>query len=172
MDFKPHFKVHNLVSVHPKSIILSQMIKLNMIFLVMVSVDRLVKIWLASVPCWISERPFASTWPENILGNLSADTVCSEKWTVFRERSSRKTVIYALEKLWSSRSWSHWFVVVYKYIHWSSMLWNIIKNFKWSSRHIVWKFRFFDWLICTTWYWVVTKQLPWRHLDIGVIPVV
>ena len=26
MDFEPYFKVHNLVSVHPKSIILGQMI--------------------------------------------------------------------------------------------------------------------------------------------------
>ena len=37
-------KVHNLVSVHPKSIILGQMISLDMIFHVMVSVYRLVKI--------------------------------------------------------------------------------------------------------------------------------
>ena len=32
MDFEPYFKVHNLVSVHPKSIILGQMTNLNMIF--------------------------------------------------------------------------------------------------------------------------------------------
>ena len=44
MDFEPHFKVHNSVSVQPKSIILSQMINLNMIFHVKVSVYRLVKI--------------------------------------------------------------------------------------------------------------------------------
>ena len=44
MDFEPYFKVHNLVSVHPKSIILSQMTNLNMIFHVVVSVHRLVKI--------------------------------------------------------------------------------------------------------------------------------
>ena len=37
-------KVHNLVSVHPKSIILGQMIDLNLIFYVVVSVYRLVKI--------------------------------------------------------------------------------------------------------------------------------
>ena len=29
MDFEPYFKVHNLVSVHPKSIILGQMTNLN-----------------------------------------------------------------------------------------------------------------------------------------------
>ena len=45
MDFKPYFKVHNLVSVHPKSIILGQMTNLNMIFHVVVSVNQFVKIW-------------------------------------------------------------------------------------------------------------------------------
>ena len=44
MDFEPYFKVHNLVSVHPKSIILGQMTNLNMIFHVVMSVYRLVKI--------------------------------------------------------------------------------------------------------------------------------
>ena len=39
MDFEPCFKVHNLVSIHPKSIILRQnMINLDMIFHVVVSV--------------------------------------------------------------------------------------------------------------------------------------
>ena len=42
MDFELYFKVHNLVSVHPKSIILGQMINLDMIFYVVVSVYRLV----------------------------------------------------------------------------------------------------------------------------------
>ena len=32
MDVEPYFKVHNLVSVHPKSIILGQMTNLNMVF--------------------------------------------------------------------------------------------------------------------------------------------
>ena len=45
MDFEPYFKAHNLVSVYPKSIILGQMINLDMIFHVVVSVYRLVKIW-------------------------------------------------------------------------------------------------------------------------------
>ena len=44
-DFEPCFKVHNLVSLNPKSIILGQMINLDMIFHVVVSVYRLVKIW-------------------------------------------------------------------------------------------------------------------------------
>ena len=38
MDFEPYFKVHNLVSIHPKSIILGQMTNLNMIY-------QFVKIW-------------------------------------------------------------------------------------------------------------------------------
>ena len=47
MDFDPYlyFKVHNLASVHPKSIVLGQMTNLNVIFHVVVSVYRLVKIW-------------------------------------------------------------------------------------------------------------------------------
>ena len=44
MDFEPYFKVHNLASVYPKSIILGQMADLNMIFHVVMSVYRLVKI--------------------------------------------------------------------------------------------------------------------------------
>ena len=32
MDFEPYFKVHNLVSVYPKSIILCEMTNLNMVF--------------------------------------------------------------------------------------------------------------------------------------------
>ena len=44
MDFDPYLKVHNLVSVHPKSIILGQMTNLNMTVHVVVSVYRLVKI--------------------------------------------------------------------------------------------------------------------------------
>ena len=43
MDFEPYFKVHNLVSVHPKSIILGEMtMHLDAFF--HVSVYRLVKI--------------------------------------------------------------------------------------------------------------------------------
>ena len=42
--FEPYFKVHNLVSVHPKSVILGQMTNLNMIFQVVVSEYRLIKI--------------------------------------------------------------------------------------------------------------------------------
>ena len=42
-DFEPYFKAHNLVSVHPKSIILNQMANLIMIFYVMESVYRLIK---------------------------------------------------------------------------------------------------------------------------------
>ena len=45
MDFEPYFKVYNLVSAHPKSIIVGQMTNLNMIFHVVMSVYRLVKFW-------------------------------------------------------------------------------------------------------------------------------
>ena len=44
MDFEAYFKVHNLVSVHPKSIILGQITNLNMLFHVVVSVYRFVEI--------------------------------------------------------------------------------------------------------------------------------
>ena len=37
MNFEPYFTVHNLLSVHPKSIILGQMANLNMIFHVLSS---------------------------------------------------------------------------------------------------------------------------------------
>ena len=36
----------------------------------------------------------ASIWSENMLRYLSAGIICSEKRTVFRERSSRKTVSF------------------------------------------------------------------------------
>ena len=45
MDFSPYFKVHKLVSVHPKSIIPGQMTNLNMIFHVVVLVYQFVKTW-------------------------------------------------------------------------------------------------------------------------------
>ena len=44
IDFEPYFKVHNLGNVHPKNIKLGQMANLNMIFYVIVSDYRLVKI--------------------------------------------------------------------------------------------------------------------------------
>ena len=57
MDFEPYFKVHNLVSVHPKSAILGQITNLNMVCHMVVSVYQLIKILkLAPVPLWISER--------------------------------------------------------------------------------------------------------------------
>ena len=44
LDFELCFKVHKLVSAHPKSIILGPMINLDMIVHVVVSVYQLVKI--------------------------------------------------------------------------------------------------------------------------------
>ena len=44
MDFESYFKVHNLVTVHPKSVILGQITNPNMIFHVVVSLYQLIKI--------------------------------------------------------------------------------------------------------------------------------
>ena len=44
MDFEPCFKVFNLISAHPKDMKLGQMTNFNVIFYVVVSVYRLVKI--------------------------------------------------------------------------------------------------------------------------------
>ena len=44
-NFEPCFQVHNLVSVYPRNIIVGQMINLDMIFHVVLSVYRLVKVW-------------------------------------------------------------------------------------------------------------------------------
>ena len=74
MDFEPYFKVHNLVSVQPKSIILGQMTNLNMIFHVVVSVYRLVKIrnspqfpdeFRNSLLKYLSAQMWAMPFPEN-----------------------------------------------------------------------------------------------------------
>ena len=40
------------------------------------------------------KQTIVAIWHENKLGYLSADIICSERRTVFRERSSRKTVSY------------------------------------------------------------------------------
>ena len=50
-------------------------------------------------PCIFSRQMativyIVAIWRENMHGHLSADIICSEKRTVFRERSSRKTVSY------------------------------------------------------------------------------
>ena len=29
--------------------------------------------------------------------------------------------------------------------------------------HTLYKFQFSDWLVCTTWHWLVMKQPPWHH---------
>ena len=51
MDFEPYFKVHSLVSVCRKSIILGQMTNLNMIFHVGASLLIGYNLKLAPVPC-------------------------------------------------------------------------------------------------------------------------
>ena len=59
MDFEPCFKVHNLVSVHPRSIKFGQLINLNVIFLVAVSS-------LLKLISTISKRPIPTLNAENI----------------------------------------------------------------------------------------------------------
>ena len=57
MDFELYFKVHNLVSVYPKSIILGQMTNLNMIFMWWCQfID-----WLKFETCPISLLNFGTT---------------------------------------------------------------------------------------------------------------
>ena len=63
MDFEPYFKVHNVVSVHPKSIILSQMTNHNMIFHVVVSVYQFDKI--LDSPQFLTEFRNGQLYPSN-----------------------------------------------------------------------------------------------------------
>ena len=77
MDFEPYFKVHNMVSVYYKSIILGQMTNLNMIFYVMVLV-------YGSVPWWISERPFRHILrldTRTMFSHFYKPSISSTKWT-------------------------------------------------------------------------------------------
>ena len=46
--------------------------------------------------CHLLKKRIAFIWRENVLGYLSADIICSEKRTVFGERTSRKTVSFVL----------------------------------------------------------------------------
>ena len=63
MDFELYFKVHNLVSVHPKSIILGQMTNLNTIFYVVCQfID-----WLKFGICPSSLLNFGSAYIANQL---------------------------------------------------------------------------------------------------------
>ena len=90
MDFEPYFKVHNLVSVHRKSVILGQMTNLNMVFHMVRSVYRLVKILkLAPVPWWISER-------------LMAWTLSLEYLSVKPRLIMKKMLILATDRGWKS----------------------------------------------------------------------
>ena len=107
--FEPYFKVHNLVSVHPKSVIFSQMTNLNMAFHMVVSIYRLVKILkLAPVPWWISERLilasiFCRTRGLDLCGlTIEPSNYCAVPaevpWLQVRklERSLTKFIIYGM----------------------------------------------------------------------------
>ena len=86
--FEPYFKVHNLVSVYPKSIILRQMTNLNMIFHAVVSVYRLLKIW--------NSPQFPAEFRN---GKLALTTFCSMS-SLARARCSLLPL--AKNPLWSS----------------------------------------------------------------------
>ena len=90
MDFEPYFKVHNLVSVHPKSVILGQMINLDMIFYVVVSVDRLVQIWNSP------QFPLRNGLIQVLLKQNSWDTVLKKKFCLV----GTSGVCYERVKLW------------------------------------------------------------------------
>ena len=103
MDFEPYFKVHNLVSVHPKSVILGQMTNLNMIFHIVVSVYRLVKILkLAPVPWWISERLIFDCilFPVGLFSGLSVVSHISDYRRKQRQLNSGKLWLLN-ESVWS-----------------------------------------------------------------------
>ena len=82
-DFEePYFKVHNLVYVHPKSVILGQMNNLNMVFHMVVSVYRLVKILKPRASSlmnfserlmllWVVRHFVAIKWFRNTLKSIS-----------------------------------------------------------------------------------------------------
>ena len=69
-DFDPYFKVHNLTSVHPKSIILGQMTNHDSCGGVSLNLK------LAPVPWWISERPHSSLWLKRHVITLFFCRVC------------------------------------------------------------------------------------------------
>ena len=103
MDFEPYVKVHKLVSVLPKSVILGQMTNLNIGFHMVVSVYRLVKILkLAPVPWWISERLI-----ERLL--KMSTTFKQPRATVdtFLALASEKPVTMGLFWL-NAGGWKHW----------------------------------------------------------------
>ena len=56
---------------------------------------------------WGIYKQKVAIWRENMLGYLSADSICSEKRTVFRERSSRKTY-YPSNLFRNARSFENW----------------------------------------------------------------
>ena len=64
MDFEPCLKVHSLISSQHKSIKLAQMIHPNVIFNVMVSNSRLVKIW--NSPQFLAQ-PRSCLWDQSFI---------------------------------------------------------------------------------------------------------
>ena len=80
MNFEPYFKVHNVVFVHPKSIILGQMIDLSTIFYVVVSAYRLLIASLLSMANFVHSPKVLRSKPPakymiNILSTVPRSTV-------------------------------------------------------------------------------------------------
>ena len=83
MDFGLYFKVHNLASVHPKSIILGQMTNLNMIFHMVVSVYRLVKIW--NSPQFPDEFRNGLLWPATIKSQAVFSRIVLQDFAIYNQ---------------------------------------------------------------------------------------
>ena len=63
-------------------------------FLSLIEISRGVRVLRKKIPSVREVQIYKQYWRENMLGYLSADIICSEKPTVLREHSSRKTVSY------------------------------------------------------------------------------
>ena len=76
-------------------------------------------------------------------------------------------IVYFLHCLSKPLACGSWFTNSSSVLPTSQVVYQLLL-FKFHTLH---EFRSSDWLICTTWHWVMTKQLPWRHYR-GVIAVV
>ena len=84
MDFEPCLKVHTLISVQHKSIKLGQMIHLNVIFHLLGSNYRLVKIW--NLPQFLAQprkwKPFVPMKrKDTLLISFNVKAIIEKDWT-------------------------------------------------------------------------------------------
>ena len=93
MDFEPHFKAHNLVSVYPTSIKLGQMTNVNMIFHMVVSVYRLVKIWNSP------------QFPDEFRNGLFQDEHFQKSyWKWYYKQVDKSDILHVAYRFYSQRS--------------------------------------------------------------------